>query len=74
MKRKALAIGAAAAILVLGGGGLVQRVLAQQKVALNDMSSDSAQWVMPSQNYANLRYSELDEIKTDNRCQPQGCL
>jgi PQQ-dependent dehydrogenase (methanol/ethanol family) len=66
MKRKALAIGAAAAIIVLGGGGLAQRVVAQQKVALNDMSTDSAQWVMPSQNYANLRYSDLDEIKTDN--------
>jgi PQQ-dependent dehydrogenase (methanol/ethanol family) len=66
MKRKALAIGAAAAILVLGGGGLAQRVVAQQKVALNDMASDSGQWVMPSQNYANLRFSDLDEIKTDN--------
>jgi PQQ-dependent dehydrogenase (methanol/ethanol family) len=66
MKRKALAIGAVAAIIVLGGGGLAQRVVAQQKVALNDMSSNSAQWVMPSQNYANLRYSDLDEIKTDN--------
>jgi lanthanide-dependent methanol dehydrogenase len=66
MKRKALAIGAVAAIIVLGGGGLAQRVVAQQKVALNDTSSNSAQWVMPSQNYANLRYSDLDEIKTDN--------
>ena len=66
MTRKALAIGATAAILVLGGGGLAQRVVAQQKVALNDMATDSGQWVMPSQNYANTRYSELDEIKTDN--------
>ncbi|MGD0475468.1 MAG: methanol/ethanol family PQQ-dependent dehydrogenase [Candidatus Velthaea sp.] len=66
MKRKALAIGIAAAVLVLGGGGLAQRVVAQQKVALNDMSSNAGQWVMPSQNYANLRFSELDEIKTDN--------
>ncbi len=66
MKRKALAIGAAVTALILGGGGLAQRVVAQQKVALNDMASDSGQWVMPSQNYANLRYSELDEIKTDN--------
>jgi PQQ-dependent dehydrogenase (methanol/ethanol family) len=65
MKRKALAISAVAAIIVLGGG-LAQRVVAQQKVVLNDMSSNSAQWVMPSQNYANLRYSDLDEIKTDN--------
>jgi PQQ-dependent dehydrogenase (methanol/ethanol family) len=65
MNRKALAIGAAAAVLV-AGGGLAQRVVAQQKVALNDMSADSAQWVMPSQNYANTRFSELDEIKTDN--------
>jgi PQQ-dependent dehydrogenase (methanol/ethanol family) len=66
MKRKALAIGAAAAIIVLGGGGLAQRVVAQQKIALNDMASDSGQWVMPSGSYANVRYSELDEIKTDN--------
>jgi PQQ-dependent dehydrogenase (methanol/ethanol family) len=65
MKRKALAIGAAAAIIVLGGG-VAQRVVAQQKVALNDMATDAGQWVMPSQNYANLRFSELDEIKTDN--------
>lgn len=66
MKRKALAIGAVAAIIVLGGGGVAQRVVAQQKVALNEMSADSGQWVMPSQNYANLRFSDLDEIKTDN--------
>ena len=66
MKRKVAAIGAAAAILVLGGGGLAQRVVAQQKIALNDMAADSAQWVMPSLNYANTRYSDLDEIKTDN--------
>ena len=45
---------------------MAQRVVAQQKVALADLSSDAAQWVMPSGNYANLRYSDLDEIKTDN--------
>jgi PQQ-dependent dehydrogenase (methanol/ethanol family) len=65
MNRKALAIGVVAAVLVFGGG-VAQRVVAQQKVALNDMAADSGQWVMPSQNYANLRFSELDEIKTDN--------
>ena len=66
MKRKTLAFGAAIAIAVLGGGGVAQRVVAQQKVALNDMAADSAQWAMPGQNYANLRDSDLDEIKTDN--------
>jgi PQQ-dependent dehydrogenase (methanol/ethanol family) len=41
-------------------------VAAQQRVALADMAADSAQWVMPSQNYAALRHSALDEIKTSN--------
>ncbi|MBM0206745.1 methanol/ethanol family PQQ-dependent dehydrogenase [Micromonospora sp. STR1s_5] len=27
---------------------------------------DDGQWVMPAKNYASTRYSELDEIKTDN--------
>jgi PQQ-dependent dehydrogenase (methanol/ethanol family) len=38
----------------------------QQTVALADLAQDPAQWVMPSQNYANLRHSALDDIKADN--------
>ncbi len=34
--------------------------------ALSTMSQDPNQWVMPSQNYANTRYSKLDQINTDN--------
>jgi lanthanide-dependent methanol dehydrogenase len=30
------------------------------------MSADANQWVMPTQNYANTRYSELKQITTDN--------
>jgi lanthanide-dependent methanol dehydrogenase len=42
------------------------RASAQQEVALGDMSQDSAQWVMPSQNYSALRHTALNEITTDN--------
>jgi PQQ-dependent dehydrogenase (methanol/ethanol family) len=60
-----LAVVAAAALGFAAFGGL-SRVSAQQQVALGDMSQDSAQWVMPAQNYANLRHSALTEITTDN--------
>jgi len=39
---------------------------AQQQVALAQMAADPNQWVMPSQNYANTRHSELDQINADN--------
>lgn len=39
---------------------------AQQQVSLAEMSANHNQWVMPSQDYANLRHSDLDEITTEN--------
>jgi len=33
---------------------------------LSSLSQDSNQWVLPSLNYANTRYSKLDQINTDN--------
>ena len=33
---------------------------------LMKMSADPNQWVMPTQNYANTRYSELKQINTEN--------
>src|SRR5580700_8162493 len=33
---------------------------------LTKLSADPNQWVMPTQNYANTRYSELKQINTDN--------
>ena len=43
-----------------------ERASAQQQVSLNEMSQDSSAWVMPTQNYANLRHSALKDITTDN--------
>ncbi|MGZ3519313.1 MAG: methanol/ethanol family PQQ-dependent dehydrogenase, partial [Vulcanimicrobiaceae bacterium] len=39
---------------------------AQQQVSLASMSQDDSQWVMPSKDYGNLRYSSLDQINGDN--------
>ena len=66
MKRK-LAVVAAIAALALCVVG-VWRIggVAQQRVSLADMSSDAGSWVMPAKNYANTRYSALDQINTDN--------
>jgi len=33
---------------------------------LQEMQGDAAQWVMPTGNYANQRYSTLDKINKDN--------
>ena len=33
---------------------------------LQEMATDSKNWVMPTGDYANTRYSELDEINKDN--------
>ena len=33
---------------------------------LNKMSQDPNQWVMPAGNYANWRYSKLNQINSDN--------
>ncbi|MDB5040809.1 MAG: methanol dehydrogenase [Candidatus Eremiobacteraeota bacterium] len=64
MRRIALLALFALALAVAAAG--YRTVAAQQRVALADMAQDSAQWVMPSQNYAALRHSALDEIKTSN--------
>jgi lanthanide-dependent methanol dehydrogenase len=64
MRRIALLALFALALAVAAAG--YRTVAAQQRVALADMAQDSAQWVMPSQNYAALRHSALDEIKTTN--------
>jgi PQQ-dependent dehydrogenase (methanol/ethanol family) len=64
MRRIALLALFALALAVAAAG--YRTVAAQQHVALADMAQDSAQWVMPSQNYAATRHSALDEIKTSN--------
>ena len=33
---------------------------------LTKLAADGKQWVMPTQNFANTRYSELKQINTDN--------
>jgi alcohol dehydrogenase (cytochrome c) len=33
---------------------------------LQSLSRDARQWVMPARNYASMRYSELDQINTEN--------
>src|SRR3712207_2645454 len=38
---------------------------------LDQLSQDPKQWVMPTGNYANWRYSELDQINRDNAGQLQ---
>jgi len=58
----AVAIGA----LALGVIGVLRPGTAQEKISLASMSGDSAQWVMPSLNYANTRNSTLNEITTEN--------
>jgi PQQ-dependent dehydrogenase (methanol/ethanol family) len=51
---------------------VAQQSVAQARIATHDqlslaaMSDDPAQWVMPSQNYAATRHSELKEITTEN--------
>ncbi|MBD0275622.1 MAG: PQQ-dependent dehydrogenase, methanol/ethanol family, partial [Acetobacteraceae bacterium] len=50
---------AAAAVVALGAGG----ALANQE--LLRLQRDPNQWVMPNGNYANHRYSELNQINRD---------
>ena len=40
--------------------------IAQDTGDLVELSRDPAQWVMPAKNYASTRYSELDQISTQN--------
>jgi len=67
-KRLFATVAALVAAAGIVGGSLAWqgRVSAQQQVSLNDMSQDSSQWVMPTQNFANHRHSGLKEITTDN--------
>ncbi len=65
MKRLYIGVAAVGA-LALGVMGVLRPGTAQEKVSLASMASDSAQWVMPSLNYANTRNSTLNEITTEN--------
>jgi len=56
----------AAALGMLGAGSLVAGVHAQQSNDLPTMAKNPNQWVMPSGNYANWRYSALHQINTSN--------
>ncbi len=51
-----------ATLAVCASGGLI----AAQAQSLEAMSQDANQWVMPAGNYANWRYSTLDQINTNN--------
>ncbi|MEA2689466.1 MAG: lanthanide-dependent methanol dehydrogenase, partial [Candidatus Eremiobacteraeota bacterium] len=64
MRRVAVAVIAAVTVTAAAVG--YHQAAAQQRIALAEMAQDSAQWVMPSQNYAATRHSALDEIKTSN--------
>jgi PQQ-dependent dehydrogenase (methanol/ethanol family) len=66
MRRIALVPLVALALAGIGYAGVSVTHAQQRHVALADIAGDSAQWVMPSQGYANLRHSGLTEIKTDN--------
>ena len=55
-----IVLGAAAAALSLGIGG------ASANPELLRLQRDPNQWVMPTGNYANWRYSELNQITRDN--------
>ena len=65
MKRIYVGVAAVGA-LALGVVGVLRPGTAQEKISLASMSQDSAQWVMPSLNYANTRNSTLNEITTEN--------
>ena len=63
LRHLASAFAAALALGALGSAGIAQ---AQEHVSLTSAASDPGQWPMPSLNYANTRYSSLNEITTDN--------
>ena len=66
MRRIGLLSLVALVLAVAVGLGLRVTSAQSQRVALADAVADTGQWVMPGQNYANLRHSALDEIKADN--------
>jgi lanthanide-dependent methanol dehydrogenase len=54
------------AAAALGSFFLLHNRAAAQTVALGEMSQNSADWVIPQQNYSATRHSTLNEINTDN--------
>ncbi len=64
--RKLAVATAATVALALGVAGVWRAGTAQEKVSLGEMSKNSADWVMPSGNYANTRNSTLSQITPDN--------
>lgn len=52
----------AAALAIFASGSFI----AAQAQSLEDMSQNANEWVMPAGNYANWRYSKLDQINVDN--------
>jgi len=68
VERRRLPGGSLRAVLfgVLGAGTVIIGAHAQQSSDLIAMAKDPHQWVMPSGNYANWRYSELNQITTHN--------
>jgi PQQ-dependent dehydrogenase (methanol/ethanol family) len=67
MKKTAIVAALTLGLAVIGASlGWHSSATAQQKLSLADMSANSAQWVMPAGDYANLRHSALNDITTDN--------
>ena len=58
---KTITKAALASSLLMGLGGV-----ASASEALHDLAKDASQWVMPTGDYANTRYSSLDKINKDN--------
>lgn len=54
------------ALGMLGASALAVGSHAQSSMDLSTMAKNPNQWVMPSGNYANWRYSKLDQINTSN--------
>ena len=67
MKKTAILAALTLGLAVIGASlGWHSSATAQQKLSLADMSANSAQWVMPAGDYANIRHSALNDITADN--------
>lgn len=68
MKTRFLALALGFAVLVAAAGLSIHSVkqASAQELSLSAMAQNDGQWVMPSQNYANLRFSDLDQINQNN--------
>jgi len=67
MKKTAIVAALTLGLAVIGASlGWHSSATAQQKLSLADMSANSAQWVMPAGDYANIRHSALNDITADN--------